>query len=54
MGEKRATLKYDFDAEWWVAVADWDDRLTGCGTSPEEAMMNLAKECNKHDLWPKK
>jgi hypothetical protein len=52
MGDRRATLKYDFDLTAWVAVADWDERLTGIGETPEQAQDSLRYECNRHGLWP--
>lgn len=51
--EKTATLKYNFDYDCWVAVADWDDRISGSGEDPSKAIQCLRGECNKYDLWPK-
>lgn len=51
--EMTATIKYDFSTASFIAQADWDDQLSGSGTTPEEAVENLRFQCNKHELWPK-
>jgi len=45
MNKRKATLKYDFSTASWEAIADWDDRLCGCGSTPDEAVESLRYQC---------
>jgi predicted RNase H-like HicB family nuclease len=50
--KKRAILQYDFNCECWVAeFKDIDCGPLAHGDTPQEAIENLKRECNKHDLW---
>lgn len=52
MNERTASLKYNFEMQQWIAIADWDAHITSSGGTPTEAMEGLAFQCNKHELWP--